>query len=348
MKHLANVEIEGGRSFRARAGQTLLDAALLAGVDMPHDCRSGHCGTCRCTVVSGSVLGGETDSADAVLACQSRVIGDVSIAIDETPPVETRIGRVRSLEQISADVMEAVIDMQRPLPFLPGQYCQFRFAGFPGRCYSPTAPLEGPIDRNLVRLHIRQIPNGRLSSALGGAILPGHKVKVDGPYGSAFLRPGKSQRLVLAASGTGFAPIWSIALAALAEMPDREIVAVVGARTRESFYMVPALKRLAAFPKVQIVPVLQYGVARESVIQRGSPADCLPRLNADDIVYACGGPGMTQAIAQIARTAGATCFVDPFVPAEPTQDHVFGARSMARAAARAFNRLFAPSADQTA
>ena len=243
------------------------------------------------------------------------------------------------MRKISADVAEATIELKEPFEYLPGQYCQFRFTGFPSRCYSPTAPLTGPNDRGQLRLHIRLIPKGRVSQALGRAIKPGHKVKIVGPYGSAFLRPGKAQRLVLAASGTGFAPIWGIALAALAEMPDREIIAVVGARTRNSFYMASGLKRLLAFPKTKVVPVLQSGEADGSIVRIGGPADFLPRLAPDDLVYAAGGPNMVQAVSNIAHAAGATCYADPFAPAEPGR-LALTAPALIANASRAVGRMF--------
>lgn len=344
MKKRVNVTLDKGGSFTGRAGQTLLDAGLLAGVDMPHDCRAGHCGSCRCSVVEGTVAGGETESAGAVLACQARLVSDVTIAVEETPPVETFAGSVRSIEKIAPDVLAVEIATKRPMDYLPGQYCQVRFAGFPGRCYSPSAPLNGPYDREAVHLHVRLVPNGRISGALGSTIKVGHKVKIDGPYGSAFLRTGRRERLVLVAGGTGFAPIWSIALAAVAEMPDREIVAVVGARTRDAYYMAPALKRLVAFPAVQIVPVLQYGPTHSDVVRSGSPADHLPRLRADDIVYAAGAPGMVKAVSDIARTAGATCYADPFAPAEPVRARVDAPGMIVRA----LGRVLAPALKQSA
>ena len=55
-------------SFRARRGETLLDAALVNGIDLPHDCRSGTCGSCRCAVTAGAVEGGDADAQGAVLA----------------------------------------------------------------------------------------------------------------------------------------------------------------------------------------------------------------------------------------------------------------------------------------
>jgi 3-phenylpropionate/trans-cinnamate dioxygenase ferredoxin reductase subunit len=314
-RQMFQVSIAEMGSFRARPGENLLDAALMNGVDMPHDCRSGTCGSCRCTVFSGSVQGGETDSPGAVLACQAKVMSDLELVVEETPPVETFSATVRAVRDLSPDVTEVALAVKGPFEMLPGQYVQVKFAGFPARCYSPTAPLEGPVERGTIRLQIKRVRNGRVSSALGQDIRPGHKAKVVGPHGSAWLRPGQTNRLVLVASGAGFAPIWSIARAALCEMPDREIVVVVGAGSVADFYMAPALWRLVAFPKTQVISVLRNPDRRHPDLPAGSPVDYMPALSAHDIVYACGAPRMVEAVGAVARAAGACCHADPFVPA---------------------------------
>src|SRR5690606_22911288 len=45
----------GPAHLRARAGETLLEAGLRAGLSLPYDCRSGGCGVCVCTVLAGRV-----------------------------------------------------------------------------------------------------------------------------------------------------------------------------------------------------------------------------------------------------------------------------------------------------
>ena len=45
-----------GVSVEVLAGQTILDAALGAGVDLPHACMAGTCGECVCTVLSGGIV----------------------------------------------------------------------------------------------------------------------------------------------------------------------------------------------------------------------------------------------------------------------------------------------------
>ena len=53
-------------SFLSNCGDLLLDSALMNGVDLPHDCRSGVCGACRVRLVSGSVFGGHERGDDMI------------------------------------------------------------------------------------------------------------------------------------------------------------------------------------------------------------------------------------------------------------------------------------------
>jgi 3-phenylpropionate/trans-cinnamate dioxygenase ferredoxin reductase subunit len=210
------------------------------------------------------------------------------------------------------DVIGVSLELQRPFPYLPGQYCKLQFRGFPARCYSPTYPLEGPPGKRELHFHIRRLPYGAVSSALGEGIKPGHRVKLTGPFGSAFLRPKHAGRTILVASGTGFAPMWSIAVAAVTEHPQRKLVFVVAARTLRSFYMHSALCRLARFPNVVIIPIVSEPQNVSPAFRSGRPTDHFPALRRSDVIYAAGAPAMTEAIARLAKAAGARCYADPF------------------------------------
>ncbi len=119
---------------------------------------------------------------------------------------------------------------------------------------------------------------------------------------------------MLVASGTGFAPMWSIAAAAMTEQPRRELMFVVATRKLQSFYMHAALCRLALFPNVTIIPVVSERQNVSPAFRTGRPTDFLPPLSVDDVVYASGAPVMTDEVARIARSAGVTCYTDPFTP----------------------------------
>jgi NAD(P)H-flavin reductase/ferredoxin len=301
--------------YLANAGDLLLDSALMNGVELPHDCRAGFCGTCRVRLVEGKVFGGHDPSDDMIHACQARIVSDIAILAEPVPDPFTLSGRVADITRLAPDVVGVTIEVPKPLHYLPGQFCKLQFRGFPARSYSPTYPLEGAAHDRLLHFHIRQLPEGKVSAALCRGIGRGHRVKLSGPYGSAFLRRGHHDATVLVASGTGFAPMWSIAVAAIMEQPKRELVFIVSARQLQSLYCHSALCRLALFPNVAIIPVVSEPQDAFPAIRVGWPTDHLPNLSPADVVYAAGAPAMTEHVARIAKAAGARCYTDPFVAA---------------------------------
>jgi 3-phenylpropionate/trans-cinnamate dioxygenase ferredoxin reductase subunit len=321
MRKICKVKLNN-ELFLANCGDLVLDWALMNGVDLPHDCRSGICGACRVRLVEGTVFGGHEPGDDMIHACQARIVSDLEIVTEKVPDQVAMSARVANIVRLAPDVCGVDVELPTRLHYLPGQYCKLQFRGFPARSYSPTYPLEGPPDDRLLHFHIRRLPDGTVSSALGRDIRIGHRVRLTGPFGSAFLRPNHSGSIVLVASGTGFAPLWSIAVAAILERPQRELIFVVAARKLQSLYMHAALCRLALFPNVTIVPIVLEPQSVSHAIRSGRPTDHLPNLSPNDDVYTSGAPVMTERVALIARAAGAKCYTDPFVsnarPAEQT------------------------------
>ena len=315
MGKVCQLEVNG-KTTPARCGDLLLDAALLNGIEIPYDCRAGLCGTCRVRVLEGRVLGGKAD-AETVYACQSRILSDLRVAVEDVPEAVTLQGAVVDLIPRSADICEVCVEVPTSPEYIPGQYYSVQFRGFPARYFSPTAPLDWPSDETLMRFHITRVPNGRVSSMLGRRIRKGHRVRLEGPFGSAYLRRFQGRRLVLVASGSGFAPIWSIAEAAIKMEPRREIVLIAAARRIASLYMIPALCRLALFPNVTIIPVTSEPQDITAAVRDGSAADHLPALTPRDIIFAAGTPTMVDAVARMSSAAGARCYTDPFEAASP-------------------------------
>ena len=322
-----------GKSFLASHGQVLLDAALSNGIELPHDCRAGHCGTCCVRLLSGEVQGGEGSEPGIVHACQCRIVDDADIGTGQLSKVRTVEGVLNSLRALSPEVMEIGIRTDRALPHLAGQYAQVRFSGYPSRPFSITHPLRGNPNGRSVWFHVRRMKDGRVTSSLGKRIKPGHRVKLTGPYGSAHFRPNLENPLILVATSTGFAPIWSIATAALREHPERKMLIIAGGRTIESLYMWPALVRLDSFPNVHIVPVCSTPQTLTNAVQLGRPTDYLPRLLPSDVLYACGAPGMVDSIKSIAARIGAVCYADPFLPTTDTVEEGVLSRATRRLAA---------------
>jgi NAD(P)H-flavin reductase len=300
-------------TFVANVGDLLLDGAIMNGVELPHDCRTGICGTCRVRMVAGKVFGGDESGSDMIHACQARIVSDLKIVTEAVPDPVSVSAQVTHLARLAPDVIGVTMEVEKPLDYLPGQYCNVQFRGFPSRCYSPTYPLLGGPSAHLLHFHIRQLPDGAVSAALGTTIRTSHRVRLTGPYGSAFFRPKHQGGMLLVSGGTGFAPMWSIATAAITERPERELIFVVAARDLPSFYMDRALCRLALFPHVTIVPVVTEPQAISRAFRGGLPTEHLPNLSPNDIVYTSGAPGLTDHVARVAKAASARCYADPFV-----------------------------------
>ena len=306
--------------FSVSRGDILLDAALKHGADIPYDCRSGHCGICRVRVLDGLAVGGECREPGTVRACQSRIMSDLHLKIETLPEIQTIAGRLSAIKRCAPDVVELKIAPSEPLIYLPGQYLRVQFSGFPVRCYNPTSPMEDLSDQEFLHLQVRRLPQGHVSAAIGSGIREGHRLRIQGPFGSAFLRPAAQNRLVLIAGGTGFAPVWSIAVAAVRENPRRRIVMVAGARTLQSLYMINALCMLARLPNVTIVPVIETAESAPDVIRIGHVADYIPNLSAEDSVHVCGPPQLVEVVSRIAAAADAPCYCVPFMPQHANQN----------------------------
>ena len=304
----------GDRQFHARSGQMLLDAALLNGVELPHDCRAGRCGSCLTRIRAGITLGGETRTPGMVHACQARVFSELKLEVEALPPAGRVNGTIESIERLAADIVEVTIRPSRPVTMLAGQYCRFRFRGYPARAFSPTSPLSALQQDGLIRLNVKQVRGGRVTQQLGAAIKPGHAVVVEGPFGHAFLRRGRDNRLVLVGSGTGFAPVWAVAAAALRENPRRSMVQMAPVRKLAALYMAPALDLACRHRSVSVIACVEELKQQHGQLRPGGAREHLPALRSSDIVYAAGAPKLVEAVGDAAQAAGAMFYADPFEP----------------------------------
>jgi NAD(P)H-flavin reductase/ferredoxin len=301
-------------AFAAYPGEILLDAAQQQGISLPHDCRVGQCGSCLVRLKQGQLLGGETNHPGIFHACQARVFSDVEIRYDRTPKVTKCRGTLVGVDRLTPDIRGLTLSLCDRARYRPGQYYRVTFQGYPTRCYSPSPPFVGRDDRNMLRFQIKMVRDGQVSSKLDQRIQPGHKVTIEGPFGAAFFRPGEGTRILLVASGTGFAPIWSIAKASLLRQPNVPLLLIAGVRRLSSLYMLPALCGLAAYPTADFVVTVDEAQSVSEIVRHGTPDQHLPEICSSDLVYAAGSPSMAQKVSNAAARAGATFYADAFLP----------------------------------
>ncbi|MEO9528126.1 2Fe-2S iron-sulfur cluster-binding protein [Roseibium sp.] len=322
-----------GKKIKANVGDTLIDAGLGGRLVIPHDCCSGQCETCRVRVLSGKVDDLGTREKNTVLGCLAVLEGDAEISYDPVPVVRTTKGTVESIRKIKDDYLEVRIRTVRPVTWLAGQYLRATFAGCPPRDYSPTTPLSLDAEQDVIVFHIKVYPNSTVSSKLGADITNGHAVKLRGPFGNAFLRR-QPEPILLTSTGTGFAPIWSIAVAVGMGQPGREIRMIAGARTRDGLYMRDAVRWLQA----RGIPItLTAGDGDNETVRTERPHELAGPLTPAHVVYSAGAPAHVEAMRELARQAGATFYADPFYVAEEDRGLLAIAGTLLRKASAPFS-----------
>jgi ferredoxin-NADP reductase len=175
------------------------------------------------------------------LPCVCRPDSDLTFSsVDADAQVEAQIA---SVEPLGAGVMRMRLTFGEPLEFRAGQYITLLRNDGLARSYSiASLPSEGRIE-----LHIRLLPNGRMSEWVRGEARSGMSVRVMGPSGDCFYTPGKpEQPLLLAGTGTGLAPLYGIVRDALAQGHTGQIHLFHGALNANGLYFRDELTEIAA------------------------------------------------------------------------------------------------------
>jgi CDP-4-dehydro-6-deoxyglucose reductase, E3 len=305
-----------GREFDVLEDETILAAAIRSGVGMPYGCRDGACGSCKSRILEGRVVHREhqhkalsvTEEGDGlILPCCATPQTDCIVEARSVPgagefPVRKMPTRVISIARPAPDV--ALLRMQLPanqsFGYRAGQYLEFILRDGARRSYS-MANAPGHLgDPPAVELHIRHMAGGKFTDHVFGAMKEKDILRVEGPYGSFFLRTDSAKPIVLLASGTGFAPIKAIIEQMQLEGIDRPATLYWGCRTRADLYLHDwALRAAAEMPRLSYVPVLseprpdEGWTGRTGLVHQAVMAD-LPDLSSHE-VYACGAPVMVDA-----------------------------------------------------
>ncbi len=302
-----------GRQFSCEAGETILAAAIRAGVGLPYGCKNGACGSCKGKLISGSIELGKhqeralpaTDQTTGhTLFCCAVPQSDVVIEAREVLgagdfPIKKVPVRVAKLERVADDVM--IVSLQLPatdrMQYKAGQYVEFLLKDNKRRAYSIATP---PHSDELLSLHIRHMPGGVFTDHVFGAMKERDILRFEGPLGTFFLREDSDKPIVLLASGTGFAPIKAIVEHWAHAKSARPVTLYWGGRRPKDLYMHALCEQWAkTLPNFRYVPVISDALpedgwsGRTGFVHR-AVMDDLPDLSGHQ-VYACGAPLMVDA-----------------------------------------------------
>ena len=310
-------------SFLAHRGETILAAALRAGVLLPHGCQDGACGSCKCLRLSGEVVQGmhqskalspQEQQQGMVLTCCAFAGSDVvlespQVSSGGTIRVRKMPARVRSMQKKSHDVM--LLGLQLPandaLIYRPGQYVEVKLADGSQRSYSmANAPGAGA---SVLEFHVRHRPGGKFTDALFGTMKERDIVRIEGPYGSFFLREDSDRPIIFLASGTGLAPIKAIIEHMRSHDIKRTAVLYWGGYRPHDLYLEAWIsEQLAAMPQLRYVPVVSNALAQDAWQGRTGFVHLAALEDFADLsrhqVYACGAPIMVEAARSAYLLAG--------------------------------------------
>ena len=306
-----------GKQFTVNQDETLLEAALRQGINLPYGCKNGACGSCKGKVLEGQVTHGQhsesalskvDETTGSSLFCCAHPQSDLLIEAREVQgagdiAIRKMPCRVNVIERPSSDV--AILKLQLPaaerFQFLAGQYLEFLLKDGQRRAYSiANAPdQEGPLE-----LHIRHLPGGLFTDFVFGTTTPALKEKdilrFEGPMGSFFLREDSKKPIIFVAAGTGFAPIKSIIEQMQAKKVLRPIEIYWGGRRPSDLYLDHLCKVWQNdIPNFKYIPVISDALTedawggRTGFVHQAVMADH-PNMKGLQ-VYACGAPVMVNA-----------------------------------------------------
>ena len=302
-----------GRQFSCDAGESILAAAIRAGVGLPYGCKNGACGSCKGKLISGQAelgthqeraLSAAEREAGQTLFCCAMPQSDVVIEAREVLgvgdfPIKKLPSRVAKLERLTDDVM--ILSLQLPaterMQFKAGQYIEFLLKDGKRRAYSmATAPHSD----ELLALHIRHMPGGLFTDQVFGTLKEKDILRFEGPLGTFFLREDSEKPIVMLASGTGFAPIKAMIDHWAHQQSTRPVTLYWGGRRPADLYMNALCEEWAkTLPNFRYIPVISDALpednwtGRTGFVHKAVMQD-LQNLS-DYQVYACGAPLMVEA-----------------------------------------------------
>jgi CDP-4-dehydro-6-deoxyglucose reductase len=218
----AQVTIQpSGHEFTVEGNDTLLEAALRAGVSLNYGCSNGNCGECRARLISGEVkkvhahdyvLSQAEKDSGVILMCSCAAINDVvieaNVAGAQDIPEQQLATRVKSVEVFNPKIaaLHLLAPRSQRLHFLAGQSVRLSAQGLSGEYAIASCPCD---DRH-IEIQILRQPKDAFSELLFGKLKAQDFVEVEGPYGEFVLDEASARPLIFVAFGVGFAPIKSL------------------------------------------------------------------------------------------------------------------------------------------
>jgi CDP-4-dehydro-6-deoxyglucose reductase len=299
----AHVQVKpSGREFFVDGNDSLLEAALRAGLSLDYGCSIGSCGKCKARILSGEVqktrhsdypLTAAEKHAGVVLMCCNTAVVDLVIEAREAHgaadmPLQSIEAKVKAVDPLGDDMR--LLHLQTPrtnrLRFLAGQSVSLSLAdGAAASAPVASCPCD---DRNL-QFHIRRRAGDAFAERVFAGLRGGDTVRVDGPRGEFVLNEESHRPLIFIAGDTGFAPVKSLIEHAMA-LDAAEALHLYWIASATGHYLDNLCRSWSdALDNFRYTPLTPEGaLAEEAVVQRalGQVLQDHPRLSEHDIYVA--------------------------------------------------------------
>ncbi|WP_240197155.1 globin domain-containing protein [Nonomuraea lactucae] len=192
------------------------------------------------------------------------------------------------------DITVVTLRPTQRLPYTAGQYVTVQTARWP-RVWRTFSIANAPRPDNTIRLHVRSVPGGWVSTTLARDTRIGDTVMVGPPMGTMAPPDDGTRDVLCVAGGTGLAPLKAVIEQIIASGRRPNIHLLYGARTAAELYDLPDLVRMeSSFPWLRVLPVVSHQPSYDGM--RGSLPDVTQRFHswAEHEVYVCGPPGMVR------------------------------------------------------
>jgi len=226
--------LPSGREFTAEAQESLLEAALRNGVNIPYNCSGGSCGVCRARVVSGETaaprfhdyaFSAAEQAQGYVLMCSVSAGSDMTLEVTEIGdvqqiPRQRVMTRVARIERLGGNYVNLTLRTPRSqtLQFLAGQHVELRIGD---ELCCDAAIASCPCNGMLLQFHLALRRDEPFTLHVFDGLRVNDAVEVTGPFGSFTLHESSPRPIVMVAQDTGFAPLKSLLEHAFAlELPQ--------------------------------------------------------------------------------------------------------------------------------
>jgi ferredoxin-NADP reductase/ferredoxin len=309
-------------TYQCEGHETVLEALTRQGVSIPSSCRNGVCQTCMMQSADANVpsaaqngLKPTLQAQNYFLACVCHPAEDMAISLPDNAD-RLLSATVTAVRQLNEEIKCVGLDCPALADYHAGQFINLYQDSECARSYSlASLPTDG-----YLRLHVRRLPDGRVSNWIHDELKIGDNVQISHPVGSCFYLAGMPQQsLLLIGTGSGLAPLVGIARDALNQQHTGDIYLYHGSHDVAGLYLVDELREMTEhYSNFHYLPCVSGDDVAEQY-HAGRAVDVALAAHPDLTgwrVFLCGNPNMVKAArkkAYLAKAAMNDIYADAFL-----------------------------------